>query len=381
MNRHTYPFAVLAIALALANPTSATSQTQNHAECIREGVLSAQLEKLNNETESRRLSGQTPETRTIDEQRRRYWLFWSSDSDIRQNVERWLRERNFKCLEQISAEIETTGATFVDGQSKLPSFLGGARDAVDSARGLTSDEIADLMREWLGLYPDSILAQVTWVRMLSAAAWHARGSGFADTVTPDGARAFSQLNREALARVNALTSRARDHLLGQYVTLRAAQESTIPRESFAKLSLDALRRFPNELGLPTYVAERLLPRWGGTTREFEQFARQVREVVGNDRGDLFYANLYTRIAGLRNLHNFPEAQLDIVESGLLKLADTLDEGHILTLQNFACRFRRDRVIWHAQRLWSKYAEQPNARAPANELDAMCREWVKSLPRA
>ena len=263
MNRHTYPFAVLAIALALANPTSATSQTQNHAECIREGVLSAQLEKLNNETESRRLSGQTPETRTIDEQRRRYWLFWSSDSDIRQNVERWLRERNFKCLEQISAEIETTGATFVDGQSKLPSFLGGARDAVDSARGLTSDEIADLMREWLGLYPDSILAQVTWVRMLSAAAWHARGSGFADTVTPDGARAFSQLNREALARVNALTSRARDHLLGQYVTLRAAQESTIPRESFAKLSLDALRRFPNELGLPTYVAERLLPRWGG----------------------------------------------------------------------------------------------------------------------
>jgi hypothetical protein len=379
MNRHPYRSAVLASFLALAYASPASAQTKNDAQCIR-GALFAELKHYQAEVESRRLPGQEVDARKVEEAIKPQWLFWVAGFDIRVNVARWFRTRNFKCLEQVFAELETAGATFVDGQSKLPAFLGGVREAVDAASGMTSAEIEDLMRDWLGLFPESILAQVSWVRMLNAAAWNARGEGFANTVTPNGARTFSRLNQEALARVDALAPRARDHLLGRYVTLRAIRESGIPRESLAKLSLEALRLFPNELGLPTYHAERLLPKWGGTTKDFEQFARQAREVVGEGQGDRLYASIYTQIAGLRSLHNFPEAQLDVVERGLVKLAETLDREHIVMLQDFGCRFQRESAVLHARRLWPKYAQQPRTYASANELDAVCREWLSSLPR-
>lgn len=370
----------VALAQLAAPAARAQAHANAHAECI-EAMVPPLFEHVPRSGSSRRLPERAPEPQTAEERRALHWLLWPAESEIRLNVERWLRLRNFGCLEQVFADLEAAGATFADQQAKSAAFLGGARDAVEAARGMTADEIADLMRDWLGRYPDSVLAQVLWVRMLIAAAWHARGTGFANTVTPDGWRAFANLNREALVQANALTRPARGNLLGLYVAIRAAQENSIPKERLAQMSLEGLRRFPHELNLPTYAAERLLPRWGGSTKEFEQYARQAREAAGQELGDRVYAFIYTRIASLRDLQNFPEAQLDLVESGLVKLADTLEHEHILMLQNFACRFRRERAVWHAQRLWPRYALEPQVRVPSPELDAVCREWVKSLPRA
>ena len=370
-----YLTALLSIISAFACATAA-AQTPDSGDCIR-AMSPTHFAHVPAATSSQRI----PEPQTVDERRGLHWLLWPTKSETRRHVKGWLLAGNFRCLEQAFSDLESTGATFSDGQSKLSSFLGGARDAVDAARGMTAEEIEGLMRKWLALYPDSTLAQVFWVRMLGAAAWHARGTGFADTVTPDGWRAFERLNREALAQANALVPRTRKHLLGQYVILRAAQQSSMASDKLAEISLDALRRFPNELDIPTFAAERLLPQWGGTTSAFGQFAQTAREAVAEDLGDRLYAYIYTRIAGLRELHNFPEARLDVVESGLVKLADTLAHEHVLMLQNFGCRFRREGAVWYAKRLWSKYALEPQVRAPSPEVDAVCRQWLSSLPGA
>jgi len=326
-------------------------------------------------------SGRLPSPVTAEWRQVHHDVLWPDGMYLRGNVRDWLLAGDFQCLELIHTDFLAADARFPDGQRKLSAFLGGARDFVEFREGLTANEIADVIGRWRAAFPQSQLAEVLNVRMLHAAAWAIRGGGYASTVSPERWEAFRSLNRRALSAAQALSPAARDSFLGQYVRLRVMLESGEPLERVQKVSLQWIRQYPDQFDLAAIVAERLLPAWGGTPQQLDRYILAAGEAAGQKWARRSYADLYTHLIPGDRLRTVLDLKADWISQGLQELAESGSFEHIVRLQNFACSFHDVAALLRSQALWEAYARQPQLRGVGDELDAMCRSWVATLPKA
>jgi hypothetical protein len=315
---------------------------------------------------------------TAERRRALHAVIWPSDSTVRGNARDWLRAERFDCLEMAFADLQAARATYPSGESKLPSLLGGFRDAVESKGGMTAEEIAAAIKAWKAQFPSSMLADVAWPRMLVAAAWERRGEGLASTVSPAQWRDFRELNALADERVARLPRQAREHLLGQFVLMRSVAQSERTFAEKEPAALAALARFPSQPDLAVIVGQRALPQWGGSVALFEGFARRAASASGPAHADRTYAALYTRLVPAREMFKHPSADRERIARGLGEWAESMMDEHIVQLQVFGCVERHEAALRRAQALWERYAQEPQLRAPLNELDADCRRWAATL---
>ena len=169
-----------------------------------------------------------PRYSTDAERRKLGDILWPNDLSARASVRGWLLKDMFGCVEQAFDDLDQANAKYPNGSTKVLSFMGGVADYASAKNGLTEDDVADLIGRWKAQYPKSILAELAWPRLLSAAAWNERGTGYADSVSAEAWEAFKRMNKKALEKVNTVSPAAKSHLLWQYVSLRVRADNGTP---------------------------------------------------------------------------------------------------------------------------------------------------------
>lgn len=103
-------------------------------------------------------------------------------------------------------------------------------------------------------------------------AWHARGSGFADTVTEEGWMLFGERLEQARDELNAAIAVNLDGWEAHAKMLVVAKGMGFPRSEADRHLNEAARAYPGNVNAYINMSQYLLRRWHGTSEELLAFA-------------------------------------------------------------------------------------------------------------
>ena len=196
-----------------------------------------------------------------------------AESEQNQTVQRLLAEKDFTGLDALAKKLRSNKIRFASGKWCIFSYY----DTVASPLGTTADGWSKhdaLLTNWCKASPKSVTALIARAEFLTSYAWQARGSGWANTVSPEGWQLFNQ----RLMNATELLAKARQfaekdpHLW--FIAQRAALGLGTARESYEKLFQEAVELEPNYYHYYEAKAQYLLPRWHGKPGEWETFAEE-----------------------------------------------------------------------------------------------------------
>jgi hypothetical protein len=105
-------------------------------------------------------------------------------------------------------------------------------------------------------------------------AWQARGSGFADTVTPEGFRLFEERLKEARGELDEALKLNPDSWLAHTDLINVARGLGLPREFMERHFREAVRLCPGCHDAWSARFEYLRPRWHGTPEDMLALGRE-----------------------------------------------------------------------------------------------------------
>ena len=183
------------------------------------------------------------------------------------------KKKDFQALEMQLATILKEKKKDQDGHSLLSKAYGEICNNPDAEHAM--DKWSGDLEDWLKRNPSSHFANAAMGQFYVNYAWHARGSGWANTVTREGWRLFE-------ARLN----KARDYLEKAY--LSDPSDPMAPRwlikvamglgSGYAEMEKQFQRAIQADKSeYETYLAKLtyLMPKWGGTEEKMFAFARET----------------------------------------------------------------------------------------------------------
>ena len=221
-----------------------------------------------------------------------------------------MRTGDFAALEKQYALLKQPGRIEADGVSPLGWFDRG----IDSVIGATVKddeaylrELEALTLEWARDYPKSALAHILHAAVLVEHGWSYRGGGYAKEVPPDAWKVFHDYLRRAVGYLEAhadvaLTDSGAHRLLlkiGRGLGWTVPQLDAIRREG--------LKRNPDDINLYFAMLEGLLPKWGGTPGQLDDYIRQATAETRGRFGMGMYARLYATAADRDFKHSLFES--------------------------------------------------------------------------
>ena len=195
--------------------------------------------------------------------------------------------RRFDELERLAADARATSAKFGNGGWKIVQFYTclACRDTEPEGMWQLHDQIH---QAWIAAKPQSITARVARIDFLVDYAWRARGSGYADTITPEGGRRVAERlhqAHEALDEAKGLADAAPEWWsAGMYIALGEGWS----RATYDKFYAEAKTRYPLFWGYDTLRSNYLATKWYGEPGDWEKAAT---EAAADPRslGDEIYA--------------------------------------------------------------------------------------------
>ncbi len=208
---------------------------------------------------------------------------------FRKQMAELLYAQKFDELEKEAAAARASKEVFANGTWKISQFYFAFERKNRDAQGLWN-VTEDALQAWQKAFPSSVTARIAYADFLVDYAWHARGTGYADTVTPEGWR----LMKERLSQANKVLVDARklpekDPVLYS-VALQVALGVGLDKAGYEKLMDEAYAFEPTFWGYDASRAYSLLPRWYGEPGEWEAFAAKAAA-----RPDGLGAEVYARI--------------------------------------------------------------------------------------
>jgi len=207
-----------------------------------------------------------------------------------------LKTEDFDFLERTAAELSRRKERFQGGEWKITRFFNGLeKPAKDSDEATWKGHLARL-ESWSKRRPESITAATAFGSALIAYGWEARGTSYADSVSEEGWRSFS----ERLGRAERLLARVKGlgtpsiYCYSRMQDLACAQGWD--RQRYEQLFEEGFRAEPKYLGIYTRKATYLLPRWHGKPGEWEKFADAAADRVGGKEGAVIYAHIAWRMS-------------------------------------------------------------------------------------
>jgi hypothetical protein len=205
------------------------------------------------------------------------------------HIESLYNKSAFAELDALADRLRSQKLRFKGGAWQLNTFYkttGSAGDltATDAA---WRSHIAKLER-WIKDSPTSPTPRVALAHAYVRFAWKARGTGFANTVTPEGWALFRQ--REQSARTvleDAAKVGATDPQWYREMQAVATAQGW-DRAQVDALAAQALASQPGYYYFATAHAYYLLPKWHGKPGESERWAEQVANQAGGEEGDATY---------------------------------------------------------------------------------------------
>jgi hypothetical protein len=218
-----------------------------------------------------------------------------------------LNEGDFEALEKIAKELRASKEMYFQGTWALNSFYLGCGEIGDKTPEPDCKQLLERLQAWRKAKPASVTARVALSRVLSDYAWKARGNGWVDTVTDDGAKQMA------------------DRLAESWAVLEEAK--TLPEKCpgwFCAAASVALGQGWNSARLSTLEAEAVAyepeyhdfysamalimePRWHGVPGQVERFFEKYAALRKGIEADVFYARAVWQLDLRRLDKNFFEA--------------------------------------------------------------------------
>lgn len=237
--------------------------------------------------------------------------------------------RRFDELERKADALHASRTIFPNGSWKIFQFHDalGCRDDEPESMWQLHDTIH---REWIAAYPDSITARVAYADFFVDYAWHARGSGFADTVSQEGWKLFE----ERLARARKILADARTlpmkDAVWWSVSLTVALGQGWSRDDYDALLKEAKAYSPVFWSYDTARAYSLLPRWHGAPGDWEDYALQASRAK-NGLGAEIYARIVMQMAdNYDNVFEETKASWPKTREGIEAMRKKYPEFHEVT---------------------------------------------------
>ncbi len=208
-----------------------------------------------------------------------------------------LKAKQYDEIEKTAATLQKSNASNAKGSPQLGFFFDGLTE-IDADFAARQGRIA----AWRAARPNSHLARLAAIQIWTDAAWKARGTGYASTITPAMSAQIDAAIAQGGQRLKALPEAAFAQTpLAFKVALDWSQLAGAPREILDDLFRAGTAAFPDYLPLYRTRANQLLPRWFGERGEWEAMAKARADQIGGEEGDVFYARIIWSLAEFLNL--------------------------------------------------------------------------------
>ena len=231
----------------------------------------------------------------------------SDDLTGAQQLEAKLIAEKFDDLDRLADQLRRDKTRVKGGDWKLVLFYNALdRPLLDDKNSV--DHLEHL-RHWMTQRPESITARIALARSLHRWAWVARGNGFANTLTPEMVKLFTERSQESLAVLEG-SEKIGTRDPEWFLQMMAAGVALEWDNARMKSIFDRGVAFePGFFYLYTNYANYLLPKWYGKPGDSAAFAKASADHVGGDEGDILYFRIATVLVK-RGDGDFPVDQLD-----------------------------------------------------------------------
>lgn len=202
-----------------------------------------------------------------------------------------LRQENYDLLEDLVLQLAADPECFPWAANT--SKVGYLFSQFLHRRTLEGDEKSrqSALERWHQKQPESVAARLARVWQLIEAAWAARGSGFAATVSQEGWNQFYRLLGEAREILLPMMENKDVPLEAYFQLLVIAKGEQWEETAVVPFVDELLQREPAYVRAHVARVEMLMPRWGGEVPDSEAYARRVADKIGGENGNILYARL------------------------------------------------------------------------------------------
>lgn len=253
--------------------------------------------------------------------------------------EELLFQRSYRNLESASLEAHSASSVIGDGQPRLAAIYMGTAGCVcgDSRTEGRWNLRGERLREWLKSYPNSVTPKVALAWLPLKLGWTVRGTGYANTVSPEAWKQFNKYLAEARDALNGLDADAKNDPGWFEAMLEVANAQGWPRDRFEALYQQAQRRHPDYLPIYFVAAGYYSPRWNGSVEDLQRFIDRATEATRPKLGETLYARLVWSES-----RSFGDTPIDWqrTKAGFERMVkDYPDPWNINNYAQFACKNR------------------------------------------
>ncbi|MBL8516798.1 MAG: DUF4034 domain-containing protein [Betaproteobacteria bacterium] len=255
-------------------------------------------------------------------------------------VQRLYGASDFKGLDELFENWSRGTDRFPDGRWKLAFYVDGLSRQFEIWKTWGEDQ--KKIKAWQAKSPDSFAAKYIEAVYWRTYAWAARGSGYANTVAPEGWALFRERIGFAERILEELKPRAEKYPAWYSTAIfnkLDAGDSAAATEIFKR----GQALFPDYHSIYFAMARAFEPRWGGSAESFDKFAREAAKLAKSSEAEGMYVRLFWTVDFPRGVPFDPKAgevpEWATLKKGIEKLtqmypSSTHNMNHFASL---ACR--------------------------------------------
>lgn len=200
---------------------------------------------------------------------------------LRWKLEALADQGKYEELEEIAAAWRKPEARMLDGRWNLFVFY----SALSPGSGASEEEFDEARRrleDWRKLRPGAIEPVILLASLETSHAWHARGGGWASTVTEEGWRLMRERLAAARTLLESVADRRRECPQWAAEMQIVALGQGWPDKKVQGLLAEATEAWPEFWSYYFNEARRLLPRWHGSPGDWEKYSRSFSGDLGKE---------------------------------------------------------------------------------------------------
>lgn len=199
---------------------------------------------------------------------------------ITMRVRRWLFERDYKKVEQLSNTTRRSKEMLGWGQPTLGAIYAAFRPI----RQFSEEEIEKRINEYVAQEKNSITAQIALAKHKLLIGWNRRGGEIGANLTAEQQRQFTTYLQQAQTILSRIESKAADDPYWEETALRALPGRGLTTSNIQKLVLSSVKKNPRCTAALSQASVFLLPRWIGEPGAAHKLAEELRTKVAGENG-------------------------------------------------------------------------------------------------
>lgn len=204
-------------------------------------------------------------------------------TDLTRQVNTLLLNREFGELDRLAKTLRDGNQRFPSGRLKEAEFYYGVDRDLKKANVEYFRKRMVLVDEWIST-TNSETANIASMHLASAYAWAYRGGGYANTVTKESWKKFSDILSGALNKGERLLAEGTQNPLVYAKLIHIYKTRKNNNQYINKLAIEGARLDPYYYGLHEVTLTALLPKWGGSVDEVKTYVQRVHEKYGRIAG-------------------------------------------------------------------------------------------------